>query len=247
MEMIKERATQALSLVVLIAAWEVLSYVLDSPALPPATEVGGRLWDLLAAGDAFGPLWSTVLSTALGFILGFLTGLAYGITVYLRPGIGAATAGLLNIALFAPTLILIFLGLIMLGHDSRVTVVLIAGLVIFPNMAVYFRDTLRDLDGDTKEMVTSFKAGLWQRVRDVYMPYLIPPMLAAGRVGFSLAWKVAFLTEAFGFPEGLGWQVRNSYRVYDMTLLLAWLAVFIIALLLVEQLTRVVERAVVKW
>ena len=247
MEMIKERATQALSLVVLVAAWEALSHFLDSNALPPATDVAGRLWDLVSAGDAFSPLWSTLSSTAVGFALGFVGGLFYGITVYLRPGVATVTAGLVNVGLFAPTLILIFLGLVMLGHDSRLTVIVIVALVIFPNMAVYFRETMRDLDGDIKEMAASFKAGVGQRVKDVYVPYLIPPMLAAGRIGFSLAWKVTFLTEAFGYPGGLGWQVRNSYRVYDMGLLLAWLAVFIIALLLVEQLTRVVEHAVVKW
>ena len=72
-------------------------------------------------------------------------------------------------------------------------------------------------------------------------------MLASGRVAFSLAWKVAFLTEVFGYPEGLGWRVRNAYTVYDMTTLLAWLTVFIIAILMIEQLTRVVERGLVKW
>lgn len=247
MEMVKERSAQLLSLVVLIAAWQALAVVLDSRALPPPTEVWGTFWSLVSDGDAFGPLGSTLLSTALGFVVGFAAGMAYGVAAYLKPGFARMTAGLFNIALFAPTIILIFLGLIMLGHDSRLTVVLISGLVIFPNMAVYMRDALHNLDDDVREMAASFKVGLAQRVRDIYIPYLIPPMLAAGRIGFSLAWKVAFLTEAFGFPEGLGWQVRGSYRVYDMDGLLAWLTVFIIALLLVEQLTRMVERVVVKW
>jgi NitT/TauT family transport system permease protein len=84
-------------------------------------------------------------------------------------------------------------------------------------------------------------------VTGVYIPFLVPPMLAAGRIGFSLSWKVAFLCEVFGFPGGLGWEVRASYRVYDMTALLAWLLVFIITLLLVEQVIRIAERALVRW
>jgi NitT/TauT family transport system permease protein len=72
-------------------------------------------------------------------------------------------------------------------------------------------------------------------------------MLAAGRIGFTLAWKVAFLSEIFGFPNGLGWQVRSSYQIYNVSALLGWLMLFILTLLAAEQLTRLVERRIVKW
>lgn len=75
----------------------------------------------------------------------------------------------------------------------------------------------------------------------------MPAGLAAGRIGFALAWKVAFLTEVFGFPGGLGWQVRNSYTIYDMTSLMAWLMLFVGSLLLVEQVIRQLERRFVTW
>ena len=247
MEALKERGYQLLSLMALVAAWLLLSVVLDTSALPPPHEVAAALWDLVSDGDAFPPLASTLQSTTLGFVVGFVTGIAYGVAVYVWGRFGEVFNGLFNAVLFAPTLILIFLGLVMFGHKSRLTVVLIAGLVVFPNVAVYVRDALNDLDDDVKSMALSYKVVLPQMVRDVYVPYLIPTMLASGRVAFSLAWKVAFLTEVFGYPEGLGWRVRNAYTVYDMTTLLAWLTVFIIAILMIEQLTRVVERGLVKW
>jgi NitT/TauT family transport system permease protein len=81
----------------------------------------------------------------------------------------------------------------------------------------------------------------------LYLPYLIPPMLAAARIGFSLSWKVILLSEVFGFPGGLGFQIRINYTVYDLTKLLAWLGIFVIALLVIEQLIRATERAVVRW
>lgn len=247
MESLKERGLQVLSLAALVLAWHVLSIVLDTSALPPPAEVAVRFWELVSGGRAHGPLGSTLLSTALGFVLGFLAGIAYGVIVYLAPRVGEVMSGLFNVVLFAPTLILIFLGLVMLGHDNRLTVILIAGFVVFPNVAVYIRDALRDVDPEIHIMADSYKVESWQRVKDIYIPYLIPPMLGSGRIGFSMAWKVAFLTEVFGFPEGLGWQVRMAYSVYNMTSLLAWLVVFIIAILLVEQGTRALERAVVKW
>lgn len=246
MEQTKERALQASSLVALVAVWQLLSRTLDISALPPPTQVAVVLYDLVADGSAFGPLASTLRRTALGFLLGFSAGVLYGILVYVSPRFQEVSRGLFNVVMFTPTLVIIFLGLIMLGRYDR-TVVLLVGFVISTNVGTYMRDALRDFDQDLVAMATSYKATLRQRVRAMYLPYLIPPMLAAGRIGFSLAWKAALLCEVFGFPEGLGWELRESYQIYDMPTLLAWLSLFIITLLVVEQLTRFAERSVVKW
>ncbi len=246
MEQTKERVFQASSLVALVAVWELLARALDVSALPPPTQVVVVLYDLLADGTAFGPLASTLRRTVLGFLLGFGAGVLYGIVVYVYPRFGDVSRGLFDIAMFTPTLVIIFLGLIMLGSNDY-TVVILVGFVISTNVGTYMRDALRDFDQDLVGMAVSYKAALPQRVRAMYVPYLIPPMLAAGRIGFSLAWKVAFLCEVFGFPEGLGWELRASYQIYDMPTLLAWLSLFIITLLVVEQLTRFAERSVVRW
>jgi len=246
MERTKERVFQASSLVALVAVWELLARALDVSALPPPTQVVVVLYDLLADGTAFGPLASTLRRTVLGFLLGFGAGVLYGIVVYVYPRFGDVSRGLFDIAMFTPTLVIIFLGLIMLGSNDY-TVVILVGFVISTNVGTYMRGALRDFDQDLVGMAVSYQAALPQRVRAMYVPYLIPPMLAAGRIGFSLAWKVAFLCEVFGFPEGLGWELRASYQIYDMPTLLAWLSLFIITLLVVEQLTRFAERSVVRW
>ena len=96
-------------------------------------------------------------------------------------------------------------------------------------------------------MADSYRAGRVQRIRDVYLPYLVPPILAAARIGFSMSWKVILLSEVFGFSGGLGFQIRINYGIYDLVSLLAWLSIFVIALLAIEQLIRITERRVVKW
>jgi NitT/TauT family transport system permease protein len=81
----------------------------------------------------------------------------------------------------------------------------------------------------------------------MYLPYLVPPMLASARIGFSMSWKVVLLSEVFGMPGGLGFQIRSNYTIFNLTLLLAWLAVFVVALLLIEQFIRFAEQRIVKW
>ena len=237
---------QVASLALIVLAWGVASASLDTSALPPPSAVFTTLIELLVGGGAYEPLWSTFGRTALGFTLGFVLGTAYGIGAALSRRFDELTRWLIQIAIFTPTLILIFLFLIALGRTNG-TVILLIGLVVLPVVGTYIRDALRDFDRELEGMAASFKAPLGQRVRDMYLPFLIPPMLAAGRIGFTLSWKVAFLSEIFGFPNGLGWQVKTSYDIYDITTLLAWLALFIATLLLVEQGMRALERAVVRW
>lgn len=247
MNIFKERSLQALSLVVVLVVWEVAARAVAlGDTYPPPTQVAPDLFELVRDGDVWGPLFSTLGRTAAGFAVAFVIGIAYGILVYVSPRFDDYTRGLFNISMFSPTLILIFLGLIMIGRTFFAVVVIVA-IAIFAEIGTYMRDAFRNFDDETLSMSNSYKVGIRQRVTDMYLPFLIPSMLATSRIGFTLAWKIAFLCEVFGFPEGLGWEVRASYQVYDMPMLLAWLTVFIVTLLIIEQLIRATERAVVRW
>ncbi|ORE94250.1 binding-protein-dependent transport systems inner membrane component [Stappia sp. 22II-S9-Z10] len=243
---LKEYSAQLASLVLIILGWEIAAQTMNTNALPPASTVFATLGGLVADGDAFGPLFSTLLRTVLGFVLGFLLGTSYGIFAATFKTFDELTKWLIQIAIFTPTLILIFLFLVAIGRTNFTVIILIA-LVVMPMIGTYIRDALKDFDPDLEGMAVSYKVPLHQRVTGMYLPFLIPPMLAAGRIGFTLSWKVAFLAEIFGFPNGLGWQVRQTYQIYNVAGLLAWLCLFIITLIAIEQLMRFVERRVVTW
>ncbi|RAH99004.1 hypothetical protein DLJ53_25600 [Acuticoccus sediminis] len=239
-------SAQIASLVFIVIVWAIASAVVNMSALPSPFAVFGTLADLVASGRAFEPLGNTLGRTILGFVLAILLGTTYGIAAALSRTFAELTRWLLQIAIFTPTLILIFLFLISLGRSNG-TIILLIGLVVMPVVGTYIRDAMGDFDDDLSGMARSYHVGLWQRVTGMYLPFLIPPLLAAGRIGFTLSWKVAFLSEIFGFPNGIGWQVKTSYDIYNIQTLLAWLMLFIIVLLVVEQLMRLAERTFVKW
>lgn len=242
----RERLVQLLSIVGLIGAYTLASTFVSPGVLPSPGEILAHLTRLVGTGDFLGPLAESLTRTAIGFVVGFVAGVAYGIAVAKTRWLRRSTSLLFNIVLFAPTLVIIFLALVMLGPNFT-TIALIVGVVVAPNVAVYMRDVMRDIDPDLLSMADSFKVSTRRRVQDIYLPYLVPPMLAAARVGFSMSWKVVMLSEVFGFPGGLGFEIRISYTAYNLALLLAWLSIFVVALLLIEQLIRSTERAIVKW
>lgn len=247
MVLFKERSIQLLSLLFILIAWEIMARLVGlGDTYPPPTRVAPDFFELFADGDVWEPLLGTLQRTASGFAVAFAIGIAYGILTYASPRFDDYTRGLFNISMFAPTLIVIFVGLVMIGRTFFAVVVIVA-LCIFAEIGTYMRDAFRNFDDEILAMSDSYKVGTKQRVREMYLPFLIPPMLATSRIGFTLAWKITFLCEVFGFPEGIGWEVRSSYQIYEMPTLLAWLTVFIVTLLLIEQLIRTIERAVVKW
>lgn len=242
----RDRLLQVLSLVLLIVVWATLAIVVGHDVIPGPAKVAPELARLVTSGEFVGPLVESLARTLVGFVVGFVAGVAIGIASAKSPWFAVLTAPALSILLFAPTLVIIFLGIAMLGQQLF-TVAVICGLAVTPNIVVYMRDVMADFDPDILAMADSFRVPTLQRVRDAYLPYLIPPMLASARIGFSMAWKVVLLAEAFGFAGGLGFQIRIQYSVYDLTALLAWLSIFVVSLVLIEQLIRATERAVVKW
>jgi ABC-type nitrate/sulfonate/bicarbonate transport system permease component len=175
-----------------------------------------------------------------------VSGIVLGIAVAKIRWFDLAFTPLLDIILFAPTLVVIFLGIAIIG-TQLLAIAVITTLAVAPNVAIYMRDVMRDFDPEIAAMADSYRASRVQRIRDVYLPYLVPPILAAARIGFSMSWKVILLSEVFGFSGGLGFQIRINYGIYDLVSLLAWLSIFVIALLAIEQLIRITERRVVKW
>jgi NitT/TauT family transport system permease protein len=242
----QDRLAQLLSIVAVIIVWWLLSMAIGAAILPGPLETGPRLVELITSGDFIEPLFESLLRTLVGFVSGFLSGIVLGIAIAKVRWFDLAFTPLLDIILFAPTLVVIFLGIAILG-TQLLAIAVITAIAVAPNVAIYMRDVMRDFDPEIAAMADSYRASRVQRIRDVYLPYLVPPILAAARIGFSMSWKVILLSEVFGFSGGLGFQIRINYGIYDLVSLLAWLSIFVLALLAIEQLIRITERRVVKW
>lgn len=243
----RQRLMDVLSIALIVALWTLLAALVGTAAIPFPTAVVAEIAPLLTSGAFVEPLLGSFARTMLGFIGAMVLGLAYGIAAARSDRFNRWTSGLFNVALFAPTLIVVFVGLLILGVDSWWSVVLVTVLTTFPGAGVYMRDVLAAIDDEMLVMARSYKVTGPRLVRDVYLPYLTPPLLSTSRLTLNTAWKVVVLAEVFGFPSGLGFEIRINYSSFNVPKLLAWLVVFIVALLAVEQVMRLLERRLVRW
>ena len=245
-EAIKERGVQLLSLVLLVLGWAIISLVVGEKIVPPPVDVFPLAWNMIVSGAFIDPLGASLFRLLLGFFLALTLGIVVGIASAQMVKLGIAAAAMFTIIMTTPTLVIIFVAMIMMGQTDF-TVILVAGLIVFPFVAVPIRDAMKEMDRDIVAMADSFKVSTLRKVMEVYIPHLVPPLLAASRIGFSLSWKAVVLAEVFGFTSGIGWKISLSYWQYDLKALIAWLVVFIVVILFIEQLIRTGERAVVKW
>ncbi|MFQ5987970.1 MAG: ABC transporter permease [Dehalococcoidia bacterium] len=246
MEAVKERGLQLLSLLILVLGWAAVSLVIGTNLVPPPNEVFPTAWERVISGEFRVPLFSSLQRLSIAFLLTMLAGTALGIATARLEKFGTMSEALFTIIMTTPSLVIIFAAMMILGQKDS-TIILAATLIVAPFVAVPMRDAMKDIDQDILGMADSFKAGALRRVTDVYIPYLIPPLLATSRIGFSLTWKMVIISEIFGFTSGIGWRIAQDYFRYNMESLIAWVVIFVAVVLVAEQLLRTFERTVVKW
>lgn len=245
--MAQDATRRAASIGFVLVAWLVASRFVGTNILPGPPEVVADLGELVMSGRFVAPLTATLSRTIVGFLAALVVGIAYGVVAARVPWFRRAAAPAITLLLFFPTLGIVLIGLIVIGTGTMLAAVVITMVGVFPTIGVYVRDSLLDLDEDILELADSFKISQWRRFIDIYLPHLTPTLLGAGRIAFNVAWKIILLAEVFGFSGGLGFQVRLAFTAYNMPVLLSWLTIFIVALLVIEQLGRVAERRVVRW
>jgi ABC-type nitrate/sulfonate/bicarbonate transport system permease component len=240
-------AMQLAALVAFASVWQLLHLITPQNIVPGPADALPRLAELITTGQFIAPLNATLTRTILGFGGGFVLGVAYGISAGRSPGFRHVTSLVFLVLLFFNALVLIFWGLALFGTTSNNAAAVICTIAVAPTVGVYMRDVALSMDDEMLEMASAYHASRWQRFVDVFLPFLMPAALGSARIGFSLAWKITLLSEVFGLPNGIGWQIEQAYLGYQIAQLMAWLGVFIITLLLVEQSIRLIERRVVRW
>ena len=245
-EGLKERGTQLLSLVILVLLWQVASLIAGAKLMPPPADVLPLAWSMVIAGDFAEPLFTSLFRLFTGFFLALLIGIPFGIAQARLFRFSIAVTPIITIIMTIPSLVIIFVAMLVLGQTDS-TILFIITLIVFPFVSIYVRDALKDIDQEVLSMADSFKVTTRRKITDVYIPYLVPPILGAIRVGFTMSWKMVILSEVFGFTSGIGWKINLSYFHYDLPSLVAWIVIFALVILVIEQVIRTGERAIVKW
>jgi NitT/TauT family transport system permease protein len=232
---------------VLLTIWQVAAYYLPFGTLPNPIEVSVEMWEIVASGALVSDFFASVLKTFAGFGVAVLIGAPVGYLMgrfkYWRAFFhdGVTVAGTI------PALTYAVLSLIIFGLSNMGPVLAVA-LVSTPYVAINVAEGIRGVDQSLVKMSQAFGRSPQQIRRQVFIPTIVPYVFAAVRMSFAVAWKVEALTEVFGGTNGVGFQIRNEYQLFNITGVIAWMALFIVFMLIIERLVlRKLENRLLAW
>lgn len=238
---------QLASLALLLAAWQIVSGIVDSRALPGPGLVLVSLRAELASGDLLYHLGATLARVAAAFVLAMAVGCAIGIAMGRITVLDRALDGWLILLLNVPALVIIILAYVWMGLTEAAAV----GAVMVnkvPNVVVTMREGARALDRDLLDMAAAFRLGRWRTLRHVVWPQLTPFIMASARSGLALIWKIVLVAELLGRSSGVGFQLQMFFQLFDVAGILAYTIAFVLIVLAIElALLQPFERRINRW
>lgn len=222
-----------LTLLVVVVAWHLLALAVDIDLFPTPLRVVDSLGQALEGGLFFDQLADSMIRIALGFGVGLGSGIVIGLLMGSREFWNQFFQDLIVLGLSLPGLIYALLAVMVFGIGLAAPVAAIATASL-PFVAVNVREGVRSVDKQLLDMCRVYQIDRARLIRRVIIPTLMPFVMAAVRIGFTVAWKVAVLTEVFGASTGIGYQMRYQFQLFSVRGIVAWALLFGLVMLVIE-------------
>ena len=233
--------------VLLAAGWQLMSVQRDSPLVPDLAEVGTELKNIVASGEAWQQIGTTLGRIVTGMALGFVIALAVGLASARNRFARAFFEPALLLGLTVPGLVWALLCVIWFGLSLKTSVVAIA-LGIAPALAVSITQGFEAVDPQLIEASHVYRLNFRSRLRYLWLPAILPFLMGGLRLGFSLAWKVVVLVEVFGLSTGVGYVLNSAFISQNVAAVLAWTIAFTVVVGVIEYgLFQTLERRLTRW
>ena len=230
----RPKVYSALSLLSLLAIWQILAIQLDNSLLLPTPVAVAQVFvQEVNSGQLPYHLGITLLRLLISFVIAMILGTTIGIAMGRHPKLDYFFNQWLIIFLNIPALVTIILCYIWFGlvETAAILAVVINKL---PNVVVTIREGTRALDQELLEMAHCYRLGRWKTLRHVIWPQLFPYVMASARTGLALIWKIVLVVELLGRSNGMGYQLHLFFQMFDITRILAYTLAFILVIQLIE-------------
>lgn len=236
----------ALTLGVVVGAWEGLARALDVPALPaPSAVVSMAVW-LAGEGTLFSDVGSSLARVFTGFAAAAVLGLVLGAVGALG---GPWTAGLRALVATirpVPPIAWIPLSILWFGlGDPSAWFIVFVGA--FSPIFVQTCWSLQRCDPRWLELAQSVGAGPWLTFRRVRLPAAAPGVVAGLRTGLGLAWTSVIAAELVGAQSGLGYRIQMHRVVVETDGVIVGMVCIGLCGLAMDAAARRLERRLVDW
>lgn len=243
--MVTARLSRALISVIpvvgLVLLWWLLTetVLLQERIYPPPEDIWAELVRIASGdgplGSTYGHAGATFFRLGTAFSIAFVTGTLLGVLAGRVKFAFDFLNNLVWIGMAVPSIVWVFIFVIAVGISDAVP---IAALVVLlaPPVLIAVAEGAKSIPGDLVAMADSFKVGRWQRLRDLYIPSVVPYMASSARVSFALGMKIVIIAEVIGLPDGIGLLLKYWFDALYLGPIIAWGVILVAAGVVADQL-----------
>ncbi|BEP16690.1 hypothetical protein PYJP_00420 [Pyrofollis japonicus] len=206
MSVVRDRVVEAVSYLVLLAAWQLAAIAYSSPWLVGPLEIARVFADKVFLAKLVDAYLLTAMRALTGFALGLVAGLGLGVLagmVALR--LGGVLEKLSAIIASVPSVAWIPLLIALLGTDEFRLPVAASFLCSFPPILYQVFSALRSVDPEEVAVAQTLGAEGMYLWRTIILPKVLEKLFPAVKVESVMTWKTVFAAEMVAVPSGLGY------------------------------------------
>jgi ABC-type nitrate/sulfonate/bicarbonate transport system permease component len=237
---------RAVSVLVLIAAWELLARWVNGLLFPTFTETVAAAARTLPSPLFWNALWVSHQALAIGFAVAGVAGIAAGLIMGRWPAADAFIDPYLAILLVTPMSALIPVVILALGLKllARAVVVVLFAVAV---VAVNTRTGVRTLQAGWLEMARSFGASERQLWWTVVLPGALPAIMTGLRLGLGRAFTGMIAVELLLVAVGVGRLILEYQGAFESGAVYAVILFLVFEAVVLLRLLRYCERRLTPW
>ncbi|MFI6797645.1 ABC transporter permease [Streptosporangium canum] len=209
---------------VVLVVWELVTRAAEDLSFPPPTTIAARMYEMWLTGPAE-RLWLTdaalenipasIGRLLAGWLLAGVLGTAVGLVLGRRPLYFRFVDPLVQFAraIPPPMLLPFFMALFAIGPQMQINVIVFG--IIWP-VLINAAEGARHIDRQYVDTARVFGLSLKQRLFLLVLPAAMPKIFAGLRVSLSLAVILMVISELVGSTDGIGFQLLDAQRSYDL-------------------------------
>ena len=240
----KKRLKKAAVALFWIGLWQILAMIIDNRLLlPSVAETLKTLAGLACGGEFYLNIGWTLLRCILSMALSFAAGLA--------AAWAASRSGLVRSFLTLPVgffkavpVMAVIIYVILLAEADWVAVA-VCFLMCFPVVYTNVLSGLDSMNRELLELAQVYELTVFQKIRHIYFPGIMPQIKAAVRLTAGLSWKAVVAAEVLSIPKhSLGYEMINAKYYLETPTLFSYILVIVLLSLAMEKLINMLLR---KW
>jgi NitT/TauT family transport system permease protein len=227
-------------MLVLAAAWQILSMVLPPFLFPPVPEILSRTVEILITGSLLIDVLLTGARIFGGLFGAFFLGCLLALVIARSKVVENFLTPVLTFFQGIPALSWVVFAIIWF-HGTEFRVLFIMVMTTLPAFTFQILDAIRSMSKDLFEMTMSFRPSRWTLFRFLIVPTIVPGILTAWKVNLGNAARVVVVAELVGATGGVGYQLLRQQQLFDMAGAMAWTLQLVLFVLVVQQTINVIE------